>query len=84
MPDLQKPLLRLFLFMELDMKIVINGDQMEITGQCTVSELLEQLKLPAERVAVEVNMEIIPKIIHKAHLISDGDKIEIVHFVGGG
>lgn len=50
----------------------------------TVSGLLEQLQLQQNRVAVELNLEILPKARYADQVIQDGDRIEIVHFVGGG
>ena len=43
-----------------------------------------QLRIGRERVAVEVNLDIVPKPAYDSHILSDGDKIEIVQFVGGG
>ena len=66
------------------MKIVLNGDAVETVDGATVETLLRQLGIGRERVAVELNAEIVPKADYEKHLLSDGDKIEIVHFVGGG
>lgn len=66
------------------MRILLNGDFMEVVGGCTVDALLLQLRISRERVAVELNADIVPKVDYEKQLLSDGDKIEIVHFVGGG
>ncbi len=66
------------------MQIVLNGDSVETADGCTVGALLQQLGISRERVAVELNADIIPKGDYEKQLLSDGDKIEIVHFVGGG
>lgn len=66
------------------MKIVLNGDSVEAAACCTVETLLQQLGINRERVAVELNADIVPKADYGKQLLSDGDKIEIVHFVGGG
>jgi sulfur carrier protein len=66
------------------MQIVLNGDSIEAVDGCTVEMLLQQLGISRERVAVELNADIIPKAGYEKQLLSDGDKIEIVHFVGGG
>ncbi len=66
------------------MHIILNGDSVETKDEITVAELLQQLGISRERVAVELNADIIPKADYDKHLLSDGDKIEIVHFVGGG
>lgn len=66
------------------MQILLNGDSMEVVGGCTVESLLQQLGINRERVAIELNADIVPKVGYEKQLLSDGDKIEIVHFVGGG
>ena len=66
------------------MRILLNGETMETADGCTVEELLRQLGISRERVAVELNADIVPKAGYERQLLSDGDKIEIVHFVGGG
>jgi sulfur carrier protein len=66
------------------MKIVLNGDILETESGCTVDSLLLKLGISRDRVAIELNAEIIPKASYDIQLLSDGDKIEIVHFVGGG
>jgi sulfur carrier protein len=66
------------------MQIVLNGDSFETAGGSTIDALLQQLGISRERVAVELNAAIVPKGDYEKQLLSDGDKIEIVHFVGGG
>lgn len=66
------------------MHIVLNGDSFETAGGSTIDTLLLQLGISRERVAVELNADIVPKGDYAKQLLSDGDKIEIVHFVGGG
>jgi len=65
-------------------QIVLNGDSVETADACTVESLLQQLGISRDRVAVELNADIVPKADYGKRLLSDGDKIEIVHFVGGG
>jgi thiamine biosynthesis protein ThiS len=65
------------------MQIQINGEDREVSSK-TVVGLLESLGIDPKRVAVELNMEILPKAEYSEKAIADGDKIEIVHFVGGG
>jgi sulfur carrier protein len=67
-----------------DVKILLNGDFVETTEGATIESLLRQLDIGRERVAVELNADIIPKAHYEKQLLCDGDKIEIVHFVGGG
>ncbi|MDD2541201.1 MAG: sulfur carrier protein ThiS [Desulfuromonadaceae bacterium] len=66
------------------MRIILNGDAIEKADGLTVETLLQQLGISRERVAVELNANIVPKAGYEKQLLSDGDKIEIVHFVGGG
>jgi len=66
------------------MFVTVNGDSTETKDNGTVADLLVQLQIPRERVAVEVNLDIVPKSQHDSHALTDGDRIEIVQFVGGG
>jgi thiamine biosynthesis protein ThiS len=66
------------------MRIVLNGEQAETADGATVETMLQQLGISRERVAVELNADIVPKAGYEKQLLADGDKIEIVHFVGGG
>jgi sulfur carrier protein len=66
------------------MNIQLNGEQKEISDGSTVASLLETLGIGMDRVAVEVNLDIVPRTGHATHVINDGDRIEIVQFVGGG
>jgi len=66
------------------MHIILNGETTDIAEGSTVAGLLEHLQLPRERVAVEVNLDIVPKASYDGHGLSEGDRIEVVHFVGGG
>jgi sulfur carrier protein len=70
--------------MEADMQVMVNGESAEIKEGCTVTELLDHLQIGRERVAVEVGLQIVPKAQYDIHTMSEGDRIEIVHFVGGG
>jgi thiamine biosynthesis protein ThiS len=66
------------------MQIVINGERREIVGPVTVKTLLEQLELDSRRVAVEINQRILKRVEFDTVSVSDGDQLEVVHFVGGG
>ena len=66
------------------MKVTVNGESAEIKNGSTVAELLDHLRIGRDRVAVEIGLEIVPKAKYDTHPLSDGDSIEIVHFVGGG
>ena len=66
------------------MKLLVNGEPRQVSDGITVVELLQDLKVVAERVAVEVNAEVIRRARHAEHRLSEGDKVEVVTFVGGG
>jgi sulfur carrier protein len=63
--------------------IVVNGERKDV-GPLSVLGLLEMLEIDPRRVAVELNLEILPKPDFETTPLQDGDRIEIVHFVGGG
>jgi thiamine biosynthesis protein ThiS len=64
--------------------VTINGEPRELAAPATVAELLAQLEMPARGVAVEVNLQIVPRARHAEHVLADGDRLEIVSLVGGG
>ena len=64
--------------------IHLNGELREVPENLTLTALLDWLKLPADRVAVERNREIAPRSSWAETLIQAGDRLEVVHFVGGG
>lgn len=66
------------------MKIVLNGEKRELEREMRLEELLISLSLPGERVAVELNREVVPRRSWSEMLVRDGDTLEVVHFVGGG
>ncbi len=66
------------------MKLTINGETHTLGGPCTVAELLRHLDLPAAKIAVERNLEIVPRSRYGETALADGDRLEIVHFIGGG
>jgi sulfur carrier protein len=66
------------------MMIVVNGDRREIPEGSTVSNLLLLLELPEGRIAVERNRQVIPCSCHSQTQLLEGDRIELVRFVGGG
>jgi thiamine biosynthesis protein ThiS len=63
---------------------MINGEMRELSESATIVEMLENLALPAERIAIELNREVIRKKDWANVKLNDADKIEIIHFVGGG
>jgi thiamine biosynthesis protein ThiS len=69
------------------MQLVINGQQKdfpELAGDAKISDLITQLGLKQDRVAIEQNGEIVPRTAWQSVSLRSGDKLEIVHFVGGG
>lgn len=66
------------------MKILINGETKELSSELNLSELLKHFSLPSERVAIELNKEVVRKKDWELVKIAEGDKLEVIHFVGGG
>ncbi len=66
------------------MQIIVNGQPRTATDGLTVAGLLDELNLTAKPVAVEVNLELVPRQQHAQHVLHDGDRLEIVTLVGGG
>ncbi len=65
-------------------KIQLNGDPYEINNGTNLNELLNRLKIQKNKVAIEVNGEIVEKNKYLNLILSNGDKVEIVQFIGGG
>ena len=66
------------------MQLTINGEAREIAGAADVAALVLELGLDLKKVAVERNLEIVPRSLYAKTPLADGDRIEIVQFVGGG
>ena len=66
------------------MRITVNGEQKDFPDGLTVSRLLESFGVIQGRVAVEVNEQIVKRAEHAATALHDGDRVEIVSFMGGG
>ena len=66
------------------MKIVLNGEEREVPEGLSVAALLMHLCIAAGRIAIERNLEILPRDKWEATQVTPGDRFEIVHFVGGG
>jgi len=66
------------------MHIFVNGERKECPQAASLTDLIAQLGMKGDRVAVELNREIVPRAQWSATEIHDGDRLEIVHFVGGG
>jgi sulfur carrier protein len=66
------------------MRVIVNGSPQSVPDAITVSELVDHLGLTEGPVAVEVNGAVVPRAQHASRVVSEGDTIEVVHFVGGG
>ena len=66
------------------MNIIVNGEELNIKSNTTVEELLDKLEIKDKVMAVAINMEIVKKDKWNSHIIKENDKLELLHFVGGG
>ncbi len=66
------------------MQIKLNGEPKDVSDGTTLLALVEQLSLAPERLAVELNREVIRRADWPSTVLAEGDRVEIVHFVGGG
>lgn len=65
------------------MRIQVNGEHREVEA-ATILALVEELGLDVRKVAVERNLQIVPRSLHGSTALADGDRVELVQFVGGG
>ncbi|HZX15969.1 MAG TPA: sulfur carrier protein ThiS [Pseudomonas sp.] len=66
------------------MHIQLNGEAFELPDGTTVAGLIDRLDLAGRRVAVELNLDIVPRSQHATTALRDGDQVEVVHAIGGG
>jgi sulfur carrier protein len=66
------------------MQITVNGETQDIEEGATTADLIDLLGLTEQRVAVEINLEIVPLSEYPAHRLHSGDRVEIVRAIGGG
>jgi len=66
------------------LRVYVNGEAKEVSAPTSLSELIAQLDLPAARIAVELNRNVVRRHDWNATMLNDDDALEIVHFVGGG
>lgn len=66
------------------MEIIVNGAPRQVAAPYTVTDLIRDLELTGRRLAVEVNLDIVPRSRHGEHQLHAGDRVEIVHAIGGG
>ena len=64
--------------------ITVNGKQIQLTSEMSVADYLEQNNYQINRIAVEMNEENLPKYSYSETMLKDGDRLEVVTFVGGG
>jgi thiamine biosynthesis protein ThiS len=65
-------------------RVTVNDEPRELPDGATVAELVARLGLGPRRIAVEVNRDVVPRATYGSVALSDGDVVEIIHFVGGG
>jgi sulfur carrier protein len=65
-------------------EIIVNGDALQVRRSARVTDLIKQLELASERLAIELNLSILPRAKWAETELRPGDRLEIVHFVGGG
>ncbi|MFI8609589.1 sulfur carrier protein ThiS [Pseudomonas sp. NPDC077649] len=66
------------------MRIQLNGEPFELSDNQSVADLLARLDLAGRRVAVELNLDIVPRSQHDSTRLAEGDQVEVVHAIGGG
>lgn len=66
------------------MKIIVNDESQDVASGTTVAELLQTLEIEPRHVAVEINLDLVPRARHGEHELQENDVLEIVTLVGGG
>ncbi len=66
------------------MNILLNGKIQSVRDHLSLAELVESLGLTGRRVAIEVNLEVVPRSTYQNHLLQPDDRVEVVHAIGGG
>ena len=66
------------------MNLKLNGEDRAFSGVSNLAQLVAELGLDPRKVAIELNLEIVPRSAYQMTAVADGDRIEIVHFIGGG
>lgn len=66
------------------MKILLNGAVRQVSEGTTIAQLLRELEMDQRHVAVEVNLELVPRARHSEHALQESDRLEVVTLVGGG
>lgn len=66
------------------MQIIVNGESRQVPAECSAADLVNILEMQNAKIAMEVNLEIIPRSQYADYQLKDGDKVEIVRAIGGG
>ena len=66
------------------MTVIVNGEKKEYTKKLTLLEMMNELKIADKVMAAAVNMNIVKQDVWNSHILNDGDKVELLDFVGGG
>jgi len=66
------------------MRVTLNGEPRDLRDGLTVAELVSEMGLGARRIAVEINLDVLPRDDYGGRPLCEGDVVEIVHFIGGG
>ena len=66
------------------MQVIVNGEQRDVKAGFTAEQLVDSMGFASGRIAMEVNLEIVPRSTYADYVFKAGDKIEVVHAVGGG
>lgn len=66
------------------MRIEVNGESLDVAADINLTELIRHLELAPERLAVELNRRVVRRVDWQQTALNEGDRVEIVHFVGGG
>ena len=66
------------------MDILVNGEQRQVPDSYTAAQLVNAMGLSGQRIAMEVNLEIVPRSTYENYALQPGDRVEVVHAVGGG
>ncbi len=66
------------------MELEVNGEVTQLTEGASLHDLVIKLDIVGQRIAIEVNQEIVPRSQHALHRLNAGDKVEVVHAIGGG
>ena len=66
------------------MRIIVNGQPFEVEENSTAADLINLLNLPGKRLALEINLEIVPRSSFATHRLKAEDRVEIIHAIGGG